>query len=43
MKKVLLAFMVALFALVAVSETIITVAAGAVGQELELTKKAAER
>lgn len=43
MKKVLLTLMVALFALVAVSETVITVAAGAVGQELELTKKAAER
>ncbi|RLL88316.1 ABC transporter substrate-binding protein [Mesotoga sp. H07pep.5.4] len=42
MKKVLLTLMVALFALVAVSETVITVAAGAVGQELELTKKAAE-
>ncbi|WP_367356596.1 ABC transporter substrate-binding protein, partial [Mesotoga sp.] len=43
MKKVLLTLMVALFALVAVSETVITVAAGAVGQELELTKKAAEK
>ena len=42
MKKVLLTLMVAMFALVAVSETVITVAAGAVGQELELTKKAAE-
>lgn len=35
--------MVALFALVALSQTVVTVAAGAVGQELELTRKSAER
>jgi trehalose/maltose transport system substrate-binding protein len=42
MKKVLLTLMVVSFALMAISQTVITVAAGAVGQELELTRKAAE-
>ncbi|HOI63207.1 MAG TPA: ABC transporter substrate-binding protein [Mesotoga sp.] len=42
MRKLLLTLMVVLVALVAFSQIVLTVAAGAVGQELELTKQAAE-